>query len=247
MPILSGVGAMVFACYTNCGIVFLSFVENNTRSARVSVGSWEELEMAGASANGLWNIVLSGYPRAGKTMLAQRLVADHQCFARVGVDELRQMLFNENYPCHDEYLVYSMIAETRDTLLRFGYSVVIDSTAPFNVTRQFLLATKIERVNPLLIVFSVDRPVLIKRTVEKFGDSSAVSAYDKRWEGLKSAFPVFKFKSGSPEEFDAYYARLTELLESETHPFKPEFHPALFSVGDIRKALKSFLGKRSPR
>jgi len=58
---------------------------------------------------------------------------------------------------------------------------------------------------------------------------------------------VFNFRSGSAEEFDAYYARLTELLESETHPFKPEFHPVLLSANDIRKTLKSFLGKRAQR
>jgi hypothetical protein len=81
--------------------------------------------------------------------------------------------------------------------------------------------------------------------MEKFGDSTAVLAYDKRWEGPDSGFPVFKFRSSSSEEFDAYYARLTELLESETHPFKPEFHTALLSTNDIRKALKSFLGKRA--
>jgi predicted kinase len=204
--------------------------------------SQEELEMDGGAAKGLWNIVLSGYPRAGKTMLAQRLVAENQCFARVGVDELRNMLFNENYPCHDEYIVYSMIAEMRDDLLKLGYSVVIDSTAPFNVTRQFLLTTRTKPVNTLLVVVSVDRPVLLKRTAEKFGDSATVLAYDKRWEEPKGRFPVFKFKSSSAEEFEAYYARLTELLASETHPFKPEFHPALLSASDIRKALKSFLG-----
>jgi predicted kinase len=207
--------------------------------------SQEELEMDGGAAKGLWNIVLSGYPRAGKTMLAQRLVAENQCYARVGVDELRKMLFNETYPCHDEYLVYSMIAEMRDDLLKLGYCVVIDSTAPFNITRQFLLTTKITPVNPLLVVVSVDRPVLLKRTAEKFGDTTPVLAYEKRWEQPKGDFPVFKFRSSSKVEFDAYYARLTELLESETHPFKPEFHTALLSGNGIRRALKSFLGKHS--
>ena len=203
--------------------------------------------MDGGAVKGLWNVVLSGYPRAGKTMLAQRLVAEKQCFARIGVDELRKMLFNENYPCHDEFAVYYMIGEMRDSLLKFGYSVVIDSTAPFNVTRKFLLTTRIKPVNPLLVVFSVDRPVLLQRTVEKFGDGSTVLAYDKRWEGPESGFPVFKFRSSSAEEFDAYHARLTQLLESETHPNKPEFHHTQLSANDIRKTLKSFLSKRAQR
>jgi predicted kinase len=211
----------------------------------VSIGSREEPKMVGGAVKGLWNIVLSGYPRAGKTMLAQRLVAEKQCFARVGVDELRKMFFDENYPCHDEFVVYSMIAEMRDDLLKFGYSVVIDSTAPFNVTRQFLLSTRIKPVNPLLVVVSVDRSVLTKRTIEKFGDNATILAYDKRWEEPKGEFPVFKFRSSNAEEFDAYYARLTELLESEIHPFKPEFHHTLLSANDIRKTLKSFLSKRA--
>jgi predicted kinase len=213
----------------------------------VPIGLLEETRMVRGDVNGLWNIVLSGYPTAGKTMLAQRLLAEKQCFARVGVDELRKMFFNENYPCHDEFVVYSMIAEIRDDLLKFGYSVIIDSTAPFNVTRQFLLTTRITPVNPLLVVVSVDRSVLTKRTIEKFGNDATISAYDKRWEKPKGGFPVFKFKSNDSEEFEAYYARLTELLESETHPFKPEFHPALLHVNDIRKALKNFLSKRAQR
>jgi predicted kinase len=202
-------------------------------------------KMVGGDVKGLWNIVLSGYPAAGKTMLAQRLLADKHCFARVGVDELRRMFFSENYPCHDEFVVYSMIAEIRDDLLKFGYSVVIDSTAPFNVTRQFLLTTRITPVNPLLVVVSAERALLTKRTMQKFGNDATILAYDKRWEEPKGEFPVFKFRSGNAEEFEAYYARLTELLESETHPFKPEFHPALLHVNGMRKALKSFLGKRA--
>jgi predicted kinase len=200
--------------------------------------------MAATTANGLWNIVLSGYPRAGKTKLAKRLLTDYQYFARLGVDEIRAMFFDECYPCRDEYMTYAMIAEMRDALLHFGYSVVIDSTAPFNVTRQFLLTTRVKPVNPLLVVVTVDRPVLVERTVEKYGDEEKVLAYEKRWENPKEGFPVFKFKSNNAEEFDDYYARLKELLQSETHPYKPEFHPALSSNG-IRKALKSFLGKRA--
>lgn len=199
--------------------------------------------MSTVTANGLWNIVLSGYPGVGKTKLAKRLLTDHQYFARLGVDELRTMFFNECYPCRDEYMTYSMIGEMRDALLRFGYSVVIDSTAPFNVTRQFLLTTRVKPVNPLLVVVTVDRPVLVERTMEKYGDEEKVLAYEKRWENPEEGFPIFKFKSNNAEEFDDYYARLQELLQSETHPYKPEFHSALFSGNGIKKSLKSFLSK----
>jgi len=194
---------------------------------------------------GLWNIVLSGYPRSGKTMLARRLVAENQYFARVGVDELRDMLFNQVYPSRDEFLIYSMIGEMRDVLLRKGYSVVVDSTASDNVTREFLLTTKVKHVNRLLVVLNVDREILIKRNIEKFGNASPVFAWDKRWEKPKGNIPIFKFKSNNIEEFNAYYARLKELLESETHPFKPEFRPALLPLKEIRKTLENFLKKRS--
>lgn len=193
---------------------------------------------------GLWNLVLCGYPRAGKTMLAKRLVTENLYFARVGVDELRRMIFNEAYPCHDEFLIYSMIAEMRDALLKKGYSVIIDSTAPDNVTREFLLTTKVKPVNRLLVILNVDKRVLVKRNIEKFGDASAVLAWDQRWEKPKGGIPMFKFKNNNIEEFNAYYARLKELLESETHPFKPKFHPTLSPLKEIRKTLENLLKKR---
>jgi len=196
------------------------------------------------AVKGIWNIVLSGYPRAGKTTLAMRLVAEYKYFARVGVDEMREMLFYTAYPSRDEFLVYSLIAEMRDALLKRGYSVVIDSTAPDNVTREFLLTTRVKLVNRLLLILNVDREILIKRNTERFGDASPVFAWDKRWEKPKGSIPVFKFKSNNTEEFEAYYARLIELLESEMHPFKPEFHPSLLPLKQIRKALKNFLEKR---
>jgi predicted kinase len=198
----------------------------------------------GSSLKGLWLIVLSGYPGSGKTLLARRLVADYPYLARVGVDELREMLFYEAYPCRDEYLVYSMIAEMRDALLKKGYSVVIDSTAPDNVTREFLLTSKVSLVNSLLVIFKVERDILVERSIERFGTARPIDAYDKRWENPKGGTAIFKFRSNTPEEFEAYYARLKELLESETHPFKPEFQQRILTLKEIRSALKNFLRKR---
>ncbi len=195
------------------------------------------------AVKGLWNIVLSGYPKSGKTMLANRLVAENKKFARVGVDDLRAMLFNEVPPCRDEFLVYSIIAELRDYLLRKGYSVVIDSTAPDNVTRSFLLMTKIKNVNRLVILFNVEREVIIERNIALFGDSTPIFAWDERWENPPVGVPIFKFKSNNMEEFEAYYARLTELLESEMHPYKPEFQQVKPSKRRI-KALRDLLKRR---
>ena len=190
-------------------------------------------------ANGLWNVVLSGYPNSGKTLLAKRLVAEYQSFARVNVDALREMLFSETPPCRDDYTVYSLIVEVRDALLRRGYSVVVDSTAPDNVTREFLMSARIKRLNELLVVFNVDREVLIRRSVERCGDANLVLAWDKRWEKPQKECCLFKFKSNDIEEFEGSYSVLTEVLESETHPFRPEFRPKMLPLKEIRKRLKN--------
>jgi len=190
-----------------------------------------------------WNIVLSGYPRAGKTTLAKRLVADRPSFAMIGVDDLRLLLFNEAYPCRDEFLIYSMLAETRDDLLERGYSVVIDSTAPNNATREFLLQTRVKSVNRLLIIFHVRREILIKRNMEKFGNTDAITAWDARWEEPAGNIPIFKFKNNTPEEFNSCYALLNELLESETHPYKLEFYPVT-PLRKIRGAFEILMKKK---
>jgi len=201
----------------------------------------------GKIARGLWNIVLSGYPSSGKTLLAKRLVAEYQNLARVNVDELTSMFFDEPPPCRDEYLVYSLIADIRDALLKRKYSVVIDSTAPDRMTREFLMATRARHINQLLVVLSVDRKTLIERNIARFGDAEMVFAWDKRWEEPLGECCLFKFRGSNREEFESYYALLTELLESETHPFRFEFRPLRRPLREIRKGFRGFLSVLSFR
>jgi len=47
------------------------------------------------------------------------------------------------------------------------------------------------------------------------------------------------------DEFEDYYARLREVLESEIHPFRPEFRPPMLPLKEIRKALRSWLQRHS--
>jgi hypothetical protein len=95
-------------------------------------------------------------------------------------------------------------------------------------------------------MLNVERDILIERNIEKFGDARTVIAWDKRWQKPAGNIPVFKFKSNNPLEFEVYYARLKELLESEMHPFKPEFHRIPQPLKEIREALKNLLKKRNP-
>ena len=89
------------------------------------------------------------------------------------------------------------------------------------------------------MVFNVDREVLIKRSFERCGDANLVLAWDKRWEQPQRECCLFKFKSNNMEEFEDSYSVLTEVLESETHPFKPEFRLRMLPLKEIRKRLKN--------
>ncbi len=66
----------------------------------------------------LRNLVLTGYPSSGKTLLVRRLVQDRSNFVRINGDDLRKMFFNEPIPSCDEELLYSMLTIIRDELLR---------------------------------------------------------------------------------------------------------------------------------
>ncbi len=166
-----------------------------------------------------WNLVLSGYPGSGKTVLAQRLISENHEFVRLNVDELRSMYFGAGQPPRDEEFVYNTITTLRDSILRRRRSVIIDSTAPLNSTRHILLSTKVPGVTKLLVVMVVEKNVLASRNRER-GIAGATEAWDKVWETPVGQVHLLKFRNNSPAEFETSYYLLTELLASKVHPFK---------------------------
>ena len=175
----------------------------------------------------LWNIVLSGYPGSGKTRLAQRLVADNRDFVRLNVDDLRAMYFGTTEPSEQEDFVYDSLGALRDTTLGSRHSVVIDTTAPSNETRDFLLETRIRNVTQLLILMVVEKGVLEERNRNR-NFVGAVDAWDKAWQNPSKNMPIMKFRNNSPAEFETSYYILTDLLTSKMHPYKRRFFTHIY-------------------
>jgi len=169
----------------------------------------------------LWNVVLSGYPASGKTVLARRLVSDHPSFIRLSVDDMRAMYYGSTEPRDDEF-VYNALAALRDLSLSSGQSVIMDTTAPQNTTREFLLNSRVRGAVRLLVLVIVEKAELERRN-EQRRMTGAVEAWDKAWENPTSRMPVMKFRNNSQAEFETSYYVLTDLLMSEVHPYKRRF------------------------
>jgi predicted kinase len=174
----------------------------------------------------LWNIVLSGYPGSGKTVLARRLVSEDPTFVRVSVDDLRSMFYGTAAPSEDEEFVYTCLASLRDLAFRRGQNVILDSTAPQNSRREFLLGTKVDDVVPLLIVMIVSKTEVDRRNRER--NIVGASAWDQAWEEPSKRMPVMKFRNENQVSFDTSYYLLTELLRSNVSPYRKRFMEHMF-------------------
>jgi predicted kinase len=175
----------------------------------------------------VWNIVLGGYPSSGKTMLSKRLVSENPTLVRLSVDDIRSMFYGTPQPSADEEFVYTCLASLRDLVLRRGLSVVLDSTAPRNITREFLLNTRVEDVIPLLVIMIVSRDELERRNRNR-KLSGAIEAWDKTWEPVLASMPVMKFHNDSRADFENSYYLLTELLKSNVSPYRRRFTGHMF-------------------
>jgi len=171
----------------------------------------------------LWNIVLSGYPASGKTVLARRLVSENPNFVRICVDDLRSMYFDSTQPrARDNEFIYNSLAALRDSTLSNRRSVVLDTTAPRNSTREFLLNSKVRGVVRLLVLMTVGKSELENRN-RKRRTLGAVEAWDKAWERPTLQMPVIQFRNNSRTEFKISYYVLTDLLSSEVDPYERRF------------------------
>jgi predicted kinase len=175
----------------------------------------------------LWNIVLSGYPGSGKTILARRLVSENPSFVRLSVDDLRSMFYGTTEPTFDEEFVYTCLASLRDLALRKGHNVILDCTAPRNSTRNFLLRTNVDDVVRLLVVMIVSKTELDRRNRER-NLVGASDAYDQSWEEPLARMPVMNFRNDTQASFDTSYYLLSELLRSNVSPYRKRFMEHMF-------------------
>jgi predicted kinase len=137
------------------------------------------------------------------------------------------MFYGASEPSADEKFVYTCLASLRDLALRRGHNVILDSTAPENSTREFLLSTKVEDVLPLLVVMIVSEPELERRNRDRHL-VGAIEAWDKTWQSPPSTMPVMKFHNDSKVDFETSYYLLTELLRSKVSPYRKRFMEHMF-------------------
>ena len=154
-----------------------------------------------------------GPPTSGKSKLARRLLKNIPGSVRINPDELRQMLFDDLAPIHDEDLVYAVMSTIRKSALSYGHSVIIDSTAPRHMTRQFFLSEG-RRSRHLIVVMDVDRKILLDRA-RAAGKLPPLEAFDAAWQEPHRSLPLFKFKNDDRQQFETSFFLLMEYINHE--------------------------------
>jgi len=132
------------------------------------------------------------------------------------------MFFGPMEPSNEEEFVYNVFGALRDLALKNGRSVILDSTAPKNSTRDFLLNTRVEGVVRLVVLMLVEKNELAGRNQAR-GMKGVLDAWDKVWENPSLSMPVMKFRNNSIGEFETSYYVLQDLLKSKVNPYRRRF------------------------
>jgi len=154
-------------------------------------------------------------------------VSENPRFVRVSVDDVRSMFYGTPKPTEDDEFVYNCLASLRDFALRRGHNVILDSTAPQNSTREFLLRTGVEDVLGLLVVMIVSKTELDRRNQER-KLIGAREAWDQTWEEPSKRMPVMKFRNENQVSFETSYYVLAELLKTDISPYRKRFLDHMF-------------------
>ena len=161
----------------------------------------------------LWTILVIGPPTSGKSFLSRRLLETVKDSVRINPDEVRLMLFNDLAPAHDEDLVYKVLSSLRDLALGYGHSVIIDSTAPRNLTREYFLSGN-NRSRHLIVVMDVDKKILEERA-RKQDKIRPLRAFETVWQEPHHSLPLFKFKNDNKEQFETSFYLLMDYINHE--------------------------------
>jgi hypothetical protein len=132
------------------------------------------------------------------------------------------MFFGPMEPPNAEEFVYNVLGALRDLTLKNGRSVILDSTAPKNSTRDFLLNTRVEGVVRLIVLMLVEKNELEGRNQER-GITGVLDAWGRVWENPSPSMPVMKFRNNSIGEFETSYYLLQDLLRSKVNPYRRRF------------------------
>jgi len=157
----------------------------------------------------VWLIVLSGYPKSGKTSIARAIVKKLKNCARIGSDDLREMFFGENYPCRNEQLLWTIIEELSRILQDNGYHVVMDSSAPNNVMRRRLLDAAADR--RMLLVVRASEEVINER-----GGGRLLTLWKTFWEEPRvEADMVLDEKCEESADIERIAVKVTSIIRGE--------------------------------
>ena len=154
-------------------------------------------------------------------------MSENPRFVRVSVDDVRSMFYGTPKPTEDDEFVYNCLASLRDFTLRTGLNVVLDATAPQNLTREFLLRTRVDGVLGLLVVMIVSKTEVDRRNAER-KLIGAREAWDLTWEEPSKRMPVMKFRNENQVNFETSYYLLTELLKTDISPYRKRFLDHMF-------------------